>query len=248
MYYSLALAGSGYSGEALARIEEARELTHRLNQRACLIVFQSLHYLVLITMADWPRVREHAIESIEVTRQTNEPMAEMPARDALAWAQSHLGDAANAVLNRERAAAARRTVRGGFLPDWFEAAEAEILLHAGRTEDALRHAQEVAAASRAAEQLFSLAIAERNIGVALGRLGADRAEAEAHLEESIAISRSAEQVMNEAQGELCLGQLLRERGDERSAQAHFTRAMARMEAGGFVYALDRARAIAAGTE
>jgi predicted ATPase len=248
MYYSLALAGSGYSREALAWTEEASKLTNRLNLRDSLIVFQSLQFLVLITMADWPRVREHAIESIELTRQTNEPMAEMPALDALAWAQGHLGDTANAVLNRERVAAARRTVRGGFLPDWFEAAEAEILLNAGRIEDALRHAQEVAAASRAAEQLFSLAIAERTTGVALGRLGEDRAKAEAHFEESIAISRSAEQVMNEAQGELCWGQLLRERGDERSAQAHFTRAIARMEAGGFSYALDRARAIAAGTE
>lgn len=244
MCHSIALIGAGQYRQALPQMERVLSWTLQVDQPVLFGTYLIFRTIATLMMSDWPELQKNAGRVLEIGNRTQENLFLYASRDFMGWAQSELGQHEQALENRARAAELRRALGGGIVRDWFEAGESQILLNAGQTEKALRHAQEVAASSQKNGLPFSLAIAERVWGCAASRLGSSLAEAESHFATSLEISRSAEQVTAAVQTELFWGRVLREHGQEREAQLHFGRAIAQLEAGDYAYALEAARRIA----
>lgn len=176
-------------------------------------------------------------------KQSGQTLHEYIALDTLAFAQSHKGEHEAALRSRAEAVAVRKPLGGTITEDWFDAMGTELLLNAGRTEDALAQALPMAAASKQAGMLLSYPIAERVIGCALARTGADLAEVEAHFSAGLLVCAETGYVGEMIRTQLAWGQICRERGDEAAAQSHFAPALQRLEAGGSLSGLNWARRI-----
>jgi len=130
-----------------------------------------------------------------------------------------------------RAAASRV---GGHLmgQDILEAVSAELVLAAGRLEEALACAEAIIELARdEVGGLLSEGLAERVCGQALARLSR-WGGAEQHLAASVETLLSGECRLEAARTHVVWGRLCRERGDSASAQAHFEQAYAQFEASG----------------
>ncbi len=194
---------------------------------------------------EWQEVIDMAQEAIECATKSGQTLYLYLLLDFLAWAQSYCGMPAQALHSRAQAVEVRRPLGRTACEDWFEAVEAELLLNAGRPDEALSKARLVSAASIKAGSFLAYATAERAWGSALGRLGADLSEAEAHLATSLEICKQTENVSAAILAELWWGRILREHSHEAAAQEHFENAFKRMEAGGYEKGLFWARRFAA---
>lgn len=238
LYYSTALAGTGRCQESilgLARAQEWADQSDQPSYRAiCLLIIGAAYLL----MGDWPKMLQTSESILEYGQRTREALYVFGALDLMAWSQSYLGLHKQAIEARSRAAEMRRAIGVGIIGDWFEAGEAEILLNAGRPEDALRQAQKVAASSERDDLPFSQSIAERAWGCALARHGENMAEAELHFAKALEICERTGQRRNASQTHVFWGRVCRERGDEAAAREHFTQAKRLIESGGYDYAMD----------
>ena len=244
MYPAVALSLSGRFREAAALAARAHAVATLAKQPALLGLVLSLQSLSHLLAAEWSAAFQVSQEALGLGRQTGQAVQQYLALDALAYAQSQLGLHEPALHTRAEAAALRQSLGGTLVADWFEAAEAELLLNAGRPQEALAKARDLAAVTRAAGQLFAYPLAARIWGCALARLGGDPAEVDAQLTASLAVSEAVGQVSATIQTELCWGRLCRERGDAAGAQPHFERALKLLAEGGTEQGLAWARRIA----
>lgn len=191
-------------------------------------LFRGTRMLCYFHSCDWQTAMELSRPLIALVEKENQPFIHYFSLDILAGSLSRLGQSAEAFALRARAVEIRRQHKGGMCNDWFNAVEAEMLLMAGRTQEALAKAQEVVRTSRPAGLMLSLVIAERIWGVALARLGGNLSEVETHLQESVAVACQNDQIMQALWTELWWGRVCRERGDETGAALHFARACEHM--------------------
>jgi tetratricopeptide (TPR) repeat protein/tRNA A-37 threonylcarbamoyl transferase component Bud32 len=244
LYHCVTLAATGHGQQALDGLARAQQWADRSDQQSYKANFLLIYATACLILGDWPKTLQVAEQLLEHAKKTSEALYVFGALDQIAWPQSHLGLHRQALENRTRAAEMRRAIGGGIIGDWFEAGEAEILLNAGRPEDALLQAQKVAASSEKADLPFSQAVAERAWACALARLGRRMSEVELHFKTALAICQSTEQIKNSSQTELWWGRICRERGDETAAQRHFAEARRKIEFGGYEYALAEIRRFA----
>ncbi len=241
LYYCATLAATGHGRQSLVELSRAQEWADKNEQPSYQANFLLIYATTCLLMGDWPRTLQTAERLLEHGKRTSEVIYVFGALDQMAWPQSHLGAHQQALDNRARAAEMRKSIGGGIIADWFEAAEAEILLNAGRPEEALLQAQKVAASSKLADLPYSQAIAERVWGCALSRLGKSAAEVNAHFLTALEICQRADQVMNAGQTELWWGRIAREQGDPAAARLHFENALRVFATGGYDYALANAQ-------
>jgi tetratricopeptide (TPR) repeat protein len=245
-YPILALAASGRFATATAALQRAPKWARQTQQPALLggvLVIEGFSYLLA---ADWSEAIRASQETLAWAKLSGQVLQTYSGLDTLAWAQSHSGLHAQALKTRAEAAELRRTLGRTLIDDWFEAAEAEILLNAGRTEEALEKAQQVAALAQQGKLLFAAAVAERVWGSALARRGASLDEVAAHFGASLLTCEQTEQVSNSIQCHLYWGRVLRERSAEAQAQQHFAQALELLAAGGYERGLAWARSLALG--
>jgi len=232
--------------QAASRLtERAHALGLQINQPATMGVFfvtKATNHVIAMEHAD---ALLAAKGGLECANQNGQSLHLYSALDVIAWVQSQAGQHAQALDTRAQSVEVRRSLKHSMLADWWDALEAEILLNAGRHEQALEKARQVATTSRAAGLLFSTVIAERIWGSALSRLGADLVEVEAHLRTSLQLAERHAQVSHAAQAELFWGRALYERGQRAAAQPHFARALEVLESGGYERGLEWARSIIA---
>lgn len=243
-YPILALSASGRFPAATAALQRARQWAEQTKQPALIggvLLVEGFAYLLA---ADWSAAIRASQETIAYAKQSGQVLHAYSGLDTLAWAQSHSGLHDQALKTRAEAAELRRTLGRTLIEDWFEAAEAELLFNAGRIEEALAKAQQVAAVAQPGRLLFAYAVAERVWGSALARLGAGLDEVTTHFAASLLTCEQTEQVCNAIQGHLYWGRALREREAEADAQQHFAQALQLLEAGGCEKGLQWARGIA----
>jgi tetratricopeptide (TPR) repeat protein len=243
-YPILALAAGGRFTAAAAALQRASQWAHKTHQPALVggvLLIEGFSHLMA---ADWSAAIRASEETIASAKQSGQVLHAYSGLDTLAWAQSHSGLHAQALKTRAEAAERRRTLGRTLIEEWFEAAEAEILFNAGRIEESLAKAQQVAATAQQGRLLFALAVAERVWGSALARLGASLDEVAAHFSVSLLTCEQTGQVSNAIQGHLYWGRALRERAAHADAQQHFAQALKLLEAGGAEKGLEWARGIA----
>jgi len=219
-YRMLALAASGRRSPALAHAQRGPEsiglADHPLSQAR----FRMLRALMHLACGDWPTALAESRELLDLAQKLEDKLFLYTAWDVSACAESHLGQHEQAFLHRGQARELRHAVEGGLLGDWFSAAEAEMLLYAGRHAEALEQARLVVAAGRPVGLLYSQAVGERVWGCALAQLGGDRQDIEAHFRTALLLCQDGEQAINAALTEVCWGRILQQRGDEPAARAH----------------------------
>ena len=240
MYAGISLIGTGHYQEAIEKVEQARLLAQQLEQPVYQANFIANESVVYFMMADWAKVVMRTENLLELANHMKDSFYLIAALDSMAWAQSYLEQHEMALANRARAAKLRQDMGINALSDWFAAAEAEILLNAGRTEAALQQAQKVAVTSQEAGLLLSWSTAERVWGCALARLGHTLTEAEPHFVKSLEICRDAGQVINAAQTELWWGRSCYERGSISDARRHLNIAIKEFESRSYTHALAHA--------
>ena len=141
----------------------------------------------------------------------------------------------------ERAQAASQKLGGQMLfQDTFAAVTAELLLSAGRVEEALDCAERSQELAMEMGGVLSAGIAQRVWGQALVRL-ARWEEAEAHLATSVQTLLSGENLLEAARTQVVWGLICRDRGDHTSAQGHLEQAAAQFEDSGLTRELDMVR-------
>jgi hypothetical protein len=136
----------------------------------------------------------------------------------------------------ERAQAAASRVGGHLMgQDIFGAVSAELLLAAGRLEEALARAQAtIELARETVGGILGEGLAERVCGQALARLSRWQ-EAEPHLAASVRTLLSGECRLEATRTQVVWGLLCRDHGHKASAQAHFEQASAQFEASGLTH-------------
>jgi predicted ATPase len=237
-YYGIALSGSGQRQRALIELRRAQQLAEAGNQPVHLVIYNVIAGVSSYVSGDWPATIEVFERAYAISQKTSEQLFAYIALDFMGWCKTHLGQHREAMELRARAVTMREAVGGGIVRDWFDAAEAEILLNLGRTEEALARARAAADASRSADLPFSRAVAERLTGVAMARLGASPLDYEPHLAASLLICAQHDQVINSAHTERTWAVLCQQRGDHAKAQEHAQRALAALRAEGYEHALD----------
>ncbi|HEY0135532.1 MAG TPA: AAA family ATPase, partial [Nannocystis sp.] len=245
MYYAMVLSASGRPREAAAQVARATRWAQALEQPMYTSVFHMTRMLGAALAADWPATLEAGEALGDASKQAGETMFLHTMLDGMSWAQSYLGQCDLAVANVERSAELKRSLGLNTIgQDWWDAAAADVLLNAGRTEQALARAQQIAAGSQAIGLHFSHALAERVWACALSRLGGAAAEVDRHFATSLQVALPCEQTTSAIQTRLWWGRICRERGDEAAATDHFEQAIAALEASGHEFALDAARHLA----
>lgn len=214
--------------DSVRLIEHVRPWVDEIQQAAYSGIFHVLSSLAALAAGDWPTSVAISERGITYGLEAKEALIQYLCWDASAWAHSHLGNHQSAQECRRRALELRRPFGGGMTQDYFEAAEAEQDFLAGRIEDALKRAEQVATTSRQAGFMASLAVAERVWGRALAQLGADPTEVDAHLRAGVEVGSTTGLVMDAVWTELAWGQLCLTRGNRDAAERHFQQVQDRM--------------------
>jgi tetratricopeptide (TPR) repeat protein len=151
-----------------------------------------------------------------------------------AWAESRLGQHADAVESMAAAMALRQSLGGHlYLVDWFTAANAEIALNAGHIQEAIALATEAVALAESIGGFFSAGVAHRAWARALAAEVPPRwEEAEAHITASLRAFASGDCRVEVARTHLAWGQICSDRQDAAAALDHFEKAAAQCEAVG----------------
>lgn len=241
LYHSIAQAGSGEVERARIGISHAAAMRDRLNQPVHRVTWLTLHVTALIVMRQWQEALELSEQLLTMAMQLSETTGQFAALDYKSWALSHLGRSDEASELRARAKEIRRSVGGGIVADWMEAADAERLFNQGRYAEAVEQAQKTAQLAKQAGLPFSGALAERIWGRALSLLGAPWSEVEAHYEAGLAICRAADLVGIAAQTELFYGLSCRDYGKQADADLHLSLAIKQLQNAGYSAALAEAK-------
>jgi ATP/maltotriose-dependent transcriptional regulator MalT len=130
------------------------------------------------------------------------------------------------------------------LEDWYQAADAEMSLHAGELDLALHLAEAVVNKSRGAGRLFSLGVAERVLGDVLAQYG-HFSEADEHMRNSVAVLEEGGMVLQADWSRARWAAQLRRRGKEDDAQHLFNEVQERFERVGCTFPLSELRRLKA---
>ena len=222
LFYGLTLSASGRYQEGLQQMNQAFEHAQRIGQPSvlamCQLMFSALHR----TAQDWSLVAAAAQLTVEHASKSGDKVYLFAGFSYLAWAKSHLGEHLAGDEHRKRALSIAAEMGGKMIiSDWFDAADGERAILAGKPELALTCAQAVVKNSQAAGLVLSHGLAERVWACALARLGAVEHEFDVHFQESVQILRRGDNLLDAAHTEAWWGRMYLERGNLALAVYHF---------------------------
>ncbi|MGB8647371.1 MAG: adenylate/guanylate cyclase domain-containing protein [Anaerolineae bacterium] len=231
---ALSLSARGDYPEALAHVEQAIRHSQEIQYLSGDAIGHQFLSLTNLFAGHFQRALEANAIAIERLQQSGDRVYVYIQMGVRAWAQSHLDqiDAALESLARQRELAQQL---GGqlVLTDWFGAVTADVLLKAGRVQEAIATADRVVTAAKPAGALLGPGMAERAWGEALAALDPPQwEEADAHLASSLQMLEAGDSKMEAARTRLAWGRVYLQRKDSPSARAHFEKALAQFESSG----------------
>jgi len=236
----IARAGRGQYTVGVALGQRALERAHRAGDRKSRSSIGCHFYLSRIYLfgGDYLQTLEESSRVVEGAELLSDGIYLYLGYGLRGWAESRLGRHEEAIQSMARSqAVSQRLGERHLFQDIFAAATAELLLAAGRLEEALARAEEAVELARAVGGVYSEGIAQRVWGQALACLSRWE-EAEMHLKASVQVLLSGEILLEAARTQVAWGLLCRDCGDLTSAQAHFEQAAAQFEASGLTRELE----------
>jgi tetratricopeptide (TPR) repeat protein/transcriptional regulator with XRE-family HTH domain len=242
-YLGGALAARGHVAEAIALGQRALEHARRagdMKSRRGMVSHLYLSYIFLHG-GDYLQMLSESRQALEGAQRLGDWVFVYIGYGFRAWAESRLGRHEAGMQSMERAQAASQKLGGQLLfQDTFAAVTAELLLAAGRVEEALARAKAVVELATEVGGILSAGLAQRVWGQALACLG-HWEEAEAHLAASVQLLLSGEALLEAARSQVAWGLLCRDHGDTTAAQGHFEQAAVQFEASGLTRELEIVR-------
>ena len=233
-YLGTALAAGGQYTAGRALVQRALEQARRAGNMKSTHGNVSHLFLSYIYLqgGDPAQALSEARQAVEGAERIGEPAFAYIGYGSCGWALSRLGKHEEGMQQMERAQAIRQQLGGWMLlQNTFAAISTELLLAAGRVEEALAGAEAVVERIQEEGGILSAGLAQRVWGQALARLARGE-EAEAHLAESWQILLSGKNVLEAARTQVAWGLLCRDRGEMALAQEHLLEAAAQFEASG----------------
>ncbi|HEY6408665.1 MAG TPA: AAA family ATPase, partial [Ktedonobacteraceae bacterium] len=240
-FLGMALAGSGHYAagvvqgqRALARAQEMKVLTSIAMSHICLST-------ISLMGGEIGRMLEESRTTVEVAEQSGNRFIAYLGYGFRGWAESRLGRHEAARRSMAHSQAVGESMGGKLLlGDWLAAANAEIVLSAGRVEEALTLAEETVSIAHSVGDFFAEGLAHRVWGQALATLNPPRwDEAEMHFTASLRALEPCGAIPEAARTHLAWGLLCRDRGDSISALKHFEAATVQFETAGLTRELER---------
>jgi len=232
-YLGVALAARGHVAAGVAQGQRALERARRADEMKSGRGVMARHFLSIIYLfsGDLSQMLEENDRVIEEAQQLGDWLLMYWGYSFRARAQGLLGKHEEGLQSIACAQDASQRLGERIMgQDLLEAVTADLLLAAGRVEEAIARAEATIELSR--EEVGGIlgeGIAQRVWGQALGRL-ARWEEAERHLAKSWQTLLSGESFLEAARTQVTWGLLCRDHGDRASAQAHFEQAAAQFEA------------------
>jgi transcriptional regulator with XRE-family HTH domain/tetratricopeptide (TPR) repeat protein len=233
-FVGVALAARGQVALGVAQGQHALELARSAGEMKSRGVTASHFLLSVIYLfgGDPLRVLSESCQVVEGAELLDEWLLVYLGYGFRGWAESRLGKHEEALQSMAHSQAASQRLGGHvMLQDVFAAAIAELLLAAGRVEEALARAEAAVELGIAVGGTWSEGIAQRVWGQALACLSRWE-EAETHLAKSWQTLLSGEIFLEVAHTQVAWGLLCRDYGDLASAQEHFKHAATQFEASG----------------
>jgi tetratricopeptide (TPR) repeat protein len=192
---------------------------------------------------DLPRQLEESGMVVEIAQQSGDWVFAYLGYGFRGWAESRMGQHEDAIKSMVRSQAIGSQLGEQLLlMDWLAAAHAEVVLAAGRVEDALSRAAAAVELARSVGGVYGEGLAHRVWGQALAEARPPRwDEAEAHLSTSVQVLESSEALLEVARTRVVWGHICRKRGDLLSALEHFGKAAAQFETSGLASERERVR-------
>ncbi len=190
-----------------------------------------------------PRVLEASRAAIQVGEQAGDRFTVFVGAILAGWAESRLAQQAAAAAYMAQAKSVAELLGGQLaMTERLAAAEAEIALNTGHSQEAMTLAEQAVAQAQAVGSIYSEGISQRVWGQALARLEpARREEAEQHLAASLSAFEAGEARLEAAHTHVAWGRVLYERGNIDAARVHFEQAAAQYEASGLAEPLEETR-------
>lgn len=192
---------------------------------------------------DLSRMQEESNLVVELAEQSGDRVFAYLGYGFRGWAASRMGRHEDAIESMERSQALGRQPGGQLLlKDWLAVAHAEVVLAAGRVEDALSCAEVAVELARSVDGVYGEGLAHRVWGQALAEDSPPRwEEAEIHLATSVQFLESGEVFLEAARTHVVWGQICRKRGDMNPALEHFGKAVVWFEDAGLAHERERLR-------
>ena len=229
-------AGVALGQRALERVRRAGEM----KSRSGMVSHLYLCYIYLHG-GDYLQMLSESRQAVEGAQRVGDWVIVYMGYGYCAWAESRLGKHKEGMQTLARAQVTGQKLGGQMLfQDIFAAVTAELLLSAGRVEEALACAEAVVELAREVGGVLSAGLSHRVWGQALARL-ARWDEVEAHLAASVQTLLSGESLLEAARTHVAWGLLCRDRDDQASAQGHFESAAAQFEVSGLTRELEMVR-------
>jgi hypothetical protein len=242
-FLGIARAGRGQYAAGVALGQRALERARRageLKSRSGMVSHLYLCYIYLHG-GDYLQMLSESRQAVEGAKRVGDWVIACTGYGYRAWAESRLGKHKEGMQSIARAQAARQKLGGQMLfQDIFAAVTAELLLSAGRVEEAMACAEMSQEHAMEMGGVLSAGIAQRVWGQALVQL-ARWDEAEAHLAASVQSLLSGENLLEAARTQVVWGLLCRDRGEPASAQGHLEQAATQFEASGLTRELEMVR-------
>jgi tetratricopeptide (TPR) repeat protein len=241
------LAGRGNYRAGVAAGERALARAEETNNHVGMALSHASLSIIHLMGGNMPKMMEEGRVCVEVAEQTGDHTFVYCGLGFQSWAKSRLGLLAAAAETMNQAEAVREALGGRLvLSDWFDAANAEILLKTGQVEAARALAEKVVASAKANDGIFAEGLAQRVWAEAL--VASDhpqREEADPHFAESLQAFEPGEARLEAARTHVVWGKLLARRGDVSAGREHLAKAAAQFEASGLTRELDETRAMIA---
>jgi tetratricopeptide (TPR) repeat protein/transcriptional regulator with XRE-family HTH domain len=233
-YLGMGLAAGGQYATGRALVQRAMEQARRAGNMKSThgnVIHNFLSFIYLLG-GDPSQALSEGRQAVEGAQRVGEPVFAYMGYGLSGWALSRLGKHEEGLQNMERAQALRQQLGGWMLfQNNFAAVTTELLLSAGRVEEALAGAEALVEGIQEEGGILSAGLVQRVWGQALARL-ARWEEAEAHLAESWQILLSGKNVLEAARTQVAWGLLCRDRGGTALAREHLLAAVAQFEASG----------------
>jgi predicted ATPase len=209
----------GYPEQALARIQEALTLAHKLVHPFSLAYAWCWAAIVSQLRRDVPTVHEHAEAAVALATAQGFPQWAALGTSVRGWALAMQGQGEEGLTQiRQEIAAWRATGAAQHVP-YYCAMLADVAAYLGRTEDGLQVLAEAHTLVEQHEERYWEAEVSRLRGVLLLRqTGTSQAEAEAWLQRALDVARCQEAKSLELRAAMSLARLWQQQGKQAEAR------------------------------
>lgn len=242
-FLGIALAASGQYTAGLAHGQRALARAQEMKSFAGIAVSHDCLSMISFMGGEIANMLEESRAAAAVAEQSGNRLFVYLGYGLQGWAESRLGGHEAATQSMTRSQAVGQSMGGRLLlADWLAAAHAEIVLAAGRVEEALALAEKAVNIARFAGGLFAEGLAYRVWGQALATLNPPRwNEAELRLSASLQALESCEAIPEAARTHLAWGRFCRDNNDLTAALEHFEAAAVQFETAELTRELERTR-------